>query len=154
MTQGHSRAVAQGTWDIVRNILVGGEIPRWMKEMLFVAISKDRQCQYCTAAHMACCRMLGVNLEMLDQLVDDVGNLSDPKLRDMILFGLKCSRDPQGLSDQDYKSLRDHGLKQSEIVELIGMSALAVYANIMADATAMEPDKMFQPKGRAVQTVS
>ena len=41
------------------------------------------------------------------------------------------------------ETLRRHGLKQSEIVEIIGMSALAVYANIIADATAMEPDEMF-----------
>jgi len=36
-----------------------------------------------------------------------------------------------------------HGLKQSEIVEIIAMSALAVYANIIADATAMDDDEMF-----------
>jgi hypothetical protein len=29
------------------------------------------------------------------------------------------------------------------LVELIAMSALAVYANIIADATAMEADEMF-----------
>ena len=28
MTQGHSLTVARGTWDLVRNILVSGEIPR------------------------------------------------------------------------------------------------------------------------------
>ena len=38
---------------------------------------------------------------------------------------------------------RLHGLKQSEIVELIAMSAFADYANIIADATAMDPDEMF-----------
>jgi hypothetical protein len=36
-----------------------------------------------------------------------------------------------------------HGLSQSEIMEIIGMSALAVYANIIADATAMTEDEMF-----------
>ena len=55
MTQGHSPTVARGTWDVVRNVLVLGEIPRWVKEMVFVAISKDRNCSYCTAAHIACC---------------------------------------------------------------------------------------------------
>jgi hypothetical protein len=29
-------------------------------------------------------------------------------------------------------------------MELIAMSAFAVYANIIADATAMEPDEMFE----------
>ena len=40
MTQGHSPTVARGTWELVRNVLVSGEIARWMKEMMFVAISK------------------------------------------------------------------------------------------------------------------
>jgi uncharacterized peroxidase-related enzyme len=147
MTQGHSPTVARGTWEVVRNVLVSGQIPRWTKEMMFVAISKDRACKYCTAADIACCRMLGVKPETLNQLVNDVSKLEDPKLRDMILFALKCSRNPQSLTDDDYKKLRRHGLKKSEIVEIIAMSAFAVYANIIADATAMEPDKMFKSIG-------
>jgi len=143
MTQGHSPTVARGTWDVVRNVLVTGQIPRWTKEMIFVAISKDRGCRYCTAAHIACCRMLGVTPGLLEDLVRDVNGMTDPKLRDMILFALKCSRNPQALIEQDYEYLRHHGLKQSEIVEIIAMSALAVYANIIADATGMEDDEMF-----------
>ena len=132
MTQGHSLVVARGTWDVVRNVLVSGEIPRWTKEMMFVAISKDRACRYCEAAHIACCRMLGVKPETLNQLVGDVNKLDDPKLRAMILFALKSSRDPQSLTDEDYETLRRHGLKQSEIVEIIGMSALAVTVVMVA----------------------
>ena len=143
MTQGHSPSVARGTWDLVRNVLVMGKIPRWTKEMMFVAISKDRGCRYCTAAHIACCRMLGVDPELLEGLVHDVNAISDPKLRDLILFSLKCSRDPQSMEASDYQQLRQHGLSRSEIVEVVAMSALAVYANIIADATAMEADAMF-----------
>lgn len=142
-TQGHSATVARGTWEAVRNILVSGKIPRWTKEMMFVAISKDRGCQYCTAAHVACCRMLGVNPETLIDLVEDVNRLTDLRLREMILFAVKCSRDPQDLNAEDYEKLHRYGLPQSEIVEIIGMAAFAVYANIIADATAMEPDEMF-----------
>ncbi len=140
MTLGHSSVVARGTWELVRNVVVSGEIPRWTKEIILFAISKDRACRYCTSAHVACCRMLGVKPEILDQLVEDLSKLDDLKLRDMISFALKCSRDPQSLTDADYEILRQHGLNQSEIVEIIGMSAFAVYANIIADATAMEPD--------------
>jgi alkylhydroperoxidase family enzyme len=101
--------------------------------MLFAAISKDRNCHYCAAAHIACCRMLGVKQSLLDDLVRDVNSISVPEVRDMILFGLKCSRDPQQLSEADYEKLRQHKLSQSEILELIAMSGLAVYANILAD---------------------
>lgn len=150
MTQGHSPTVARGTWELVRNVLVRGEIPRWTKEMIFVAISKDRDCRYCEAAHVACCRMLGVKPKTLEQLVENIDGIVDPKLRDMIQFAVKCSRDPQSLIDADYESLRQYNLKQSEIMELIAMSAFAVYANIIADATAMEPDAMFDCETSAV----
>jgi len=149
MTQGHSANVTRGTWEVVRNVLVTGEIPRWTKEVVFVAISKDRQCQYCAAAHLACCRMLGVRLEILDELVTDVTKLSDTKLREMVLFALKCSRNPRSLVDRDFAGLYGLGLSQSEVIELIAMSAFAVYANIIADATAMDADEMFGSIGQS-----
>ena len=143
MTQGHSSTVARGTWELVRNVLVSGKLPRWTKEMMFVAISKDRQCRYCTAAHIACCRMLGVTPAALAALENNINSLSDPKLRDIIVFAVKCARDPQSLTEQDYAQLRNHGLNESERMEIVAMSALAVYANIIADATAMDQDEMF-----------
>lgn len=141
MTQGHSCHVSRGTWELVKNVLVSGEIERWKKEIIFVAISHERNCRYCLAAHVACCRMLGVDIE---QFVGNWQAMPDPVLRDMILFAMKTARDPQGLTNGDYDVLRAHGLSQSQIMELISMAALAVYANIIADATAMEPDAMFQ----------
>jgi AhpD family alkylhydroperoxidase len=142
-TQGHSHTAARGTWELVRNVLLNGEIPRWKKEMIFVAISRDRQCHYCEAAHVACCRMLG-GRSRHDRTAGARRN-DDPRsgaARHGAL-SLKCSRDPQSLETADYELLTRHGLNHSEIVELVAMSGLAVYANIMADATAMEPDKIF-----------
>ena len=87
--------------------------------------------------------MLGVKPELLESLVRNIDNIPDQKLRDMVKFALKCSRDPQSVTESDYESLREHGLNQSEIMEIVAMSAFAVYANIIADATAMESDQMF-----------
>ena len=143
MTQSHSSTVVRGTWETVMNVLFTGDIPRWQKEMMFVAISKDRNCRYCTAVHIACCRMLGVKSNLIECLLRNLDNLSDPKLHAMITFALKCSRDPQTVTKDDHVALRQRGLTQSEIMEVVAMSAFAVYANIFADATAMEPDQMF-----------
>src|SRR6188474_2363147 len=118
-TQGHSATVVRGTWEAVKGTLVTGLLLRWQKEMMFVAISKDRACRYCAAAHIACCRMLGVEPGLLEGLVRDVGSVADPKLRDMLLFAVKCSREPQSLAGQDFDQLRQHGLKDSEIMEVI-----------------------------------
>jgi uncharacterized peroxidase-related enzyme len=142
-TQGHSIAAARGTWGLVQNVLVGGVLPRTLKEMMFVAISQARNCRYCIAAHMACCRMLGIEPAALEQLASKVTDMAPPKARDIIVFGLKCARDPQSLTDEDFDGLRLHGLAQSEIMEVISMAALAVYANTIADATGMPADEMF-----------
>ncbi len=141
--QGHSLAAARGSWGLVQNTLVGGSLPRTLKEMLFVAISADRKCRYCEAAHLACCRMLGVDADMLATLSEGVDGISPAKARDILKFGLKCSRDPQSLVKADFDALRGHGLRESELVELISMAGLAVYANIVADATAVPADDMF-----------
>ena len=125
---------------MVRQVLVQGEIPRWQKELMFVAISKDRNCGYCSAAHLACCRMLGVSAE---NMVTDTSRIPDPKLREMLSFARKCARDPQSITAEDHDRLSQCGLPRSQVIELISMSGLAVYANIMADATAMEADEMF-----------
>ena len=144
MTQGHSPTAARGTWDLVRSVLVDGELPRWTKEIMFVAISAERGCRYCKAAHIACCRMLKVDPEWIDLAASNVALIPDPKLRDMVLFALKCARAPQSLTQADYEVLRKYGLREHEIVEIICMAGLAVYANILADATGMEEDPMFE----------
>ena len=110
---------------------------------MFVAISYQRNCGYCTAAHIACCRMLKVDPEWIELAARSADAIPDPKVRDMILFARKSARDPQSLTSDDYTALREHGLKDSEILEIISMAALAVYANIIADATQMEPDAIF-----------
>jgi uncharacterized peroxidase-related enzyme len=142
--QGHSTVVAGATSAIVRSVLAGGEIPLSLKEMLLVAISHQRQCKYCEAAHLACCQMLGVDSQLLDALVNRIEEVSPPKARRILEFGLKCARDPQSLGPSDFEALAAEGLSQSEILETISMSALAVYLNIVADATGVIPDEMFK----------
>ena len=143
MTQGHSQTVVRGTWDLVRSVLVVGDLPRWMKDMMFVAISYDRECEYCLAAHLACCRMLKVDPEWIELAARNADAIPDPKVRDIIAFARKSARDPQSLTTDDFAVLRAHGLTDAEILEIISMAALAVYANIMADATRMEADAIF-----------
>ena len=144
LTQGHAPRVARGSWEAVRNILVEGEIARWIKELMFVAISVDRHCAYCSAAHIACCHMLNVNPEWIEAAAQgDLSAIPDLKLRDMLRFAVKAARNPQSLAPQDFSRLRTYGLRAPEIMEVIGMAAFAVYANIIADATAMDADPLF-----------
>jgi uncharacterized peroxidase-related enzyme len=142
--QGHSEAAVRGIWELLKSVLLGGQLPRWKKELIIVAISRDRNCQYCIAAHTACCTMLGVGAE---SMVRDVNRIPEPALRATILFAIKAAGNPQSLTEDDFDSLRKHGMSQSEIVEVISVTGLAVYLNIIADATGVEADEMIKSKG-------
>lgn len=140
---GHSFAATSGTWGLLQGTLLTGNLPRALKEMLIAAVSHDRKCMYCEAAHLACCRTLGIDTATLQKLVEDVEGLTPEKVRDIILFAVKCARDPQSMTAEDYASLRSHGLQDEDIMELISLVGLAVYLNIVADATGVTPDDMF-----------
>lgn len=47
------------------------------------------------------------------------------------------------MEPEDFQRLRQLGMRESAIVELVAMAGLAVYANILADAMRMEADAMF-----------
>lgn len=141
--QGASTAVVRGTWALVKNILVDGLLPRSLKEMAFVAISKDRNCQYCEAAHLACCRMLGIDIKTLETLVTNIDDVSPVAVREVLRFSIKCSRSPQMINNEDFNALKNVGFSAAEITEIVAMSALAVYANTIADALGIEADQMF-----------
>jgi AhpD family alkylhydroperoxidase len=69
---------------------------------MFVAISVERHCMYCAAAHVACCRMLEVNPDWVAAAEqNNLERISDPKLRTMIAFAVKCARSPQTLRPAD-----------------------------------------------------
>ena len=140
---GHSPAAAKGTWGLLQGSMLNGNLPRALKEMLVAAVSHERKCMYCEAAHLACCRSLGVDTATLQALVEHVEELTPSKVRDIILFGVKCARDPQSMTREDYASLHSHGLNDEDIMELISVIGMAVYLNIVADATGVTPDDMF-----------
>ncbi|WP_225408995.1 carboxymuconolactone decarboxylase family protein [Stigmatella hybrida] len=141
---GHSYAAAAGTLEIVKHVLLQGVLPRTVKEMLFVAVSHARGCKYCEAAHLACCRSLGIDESTLDLLVSNVSDIMPVKTRRLLEFGVRCAMNPQALTEADYETLRGQGFSQAELVETVSMAGLAVYLNTMAEALKVPPDKMFE----------
>ena len=88
--------------------------------------------------------MLGVDARTIETVIQQLDREEPEATRAILSFGLKCARNPQSLEAGDFEALKRAGLTDTEIVEVISMSALAVYANILADATGVSDDGMFQ----------
>ena len=141
--QGIAPSVLAGTWGLLQHVLLEGELPRATKELIFLAVAMDRECEYCQEAHAACCRLLGIDDGTIRAVMDGLKGDLDEDIRNILLFAIKCSNAPQELNDEDCAMLREEGLDTAQILEVIATSSLAVYATTIADATMIDKDAMF-----------
>ncbi|WP_404307802.1 carboxymuconolactone decarboxylase family protein [Neorhodopirellula lusitana] len=141
--QATSPGMLAGTWGLIKNILLEGALPRATKELIFVAISVDRECKYCRDAHTACCRILGVEENTIQAVMEGLSEELPDHIRDVLQFAVKCSSGPHQLTDEDFATLRRHGFDDEQSLEVIATAAMAVYAITIADATMLDSDKLF-----------
>ena len=140
-TLANNPAILEGTWTVYRNVSTRGSMPEALKEMIFVAISAAKNCSYCEAAHLAFCRILKVDPETCDNLVNNLDAIRPERTREILLFSVKVGTNPQSLTDADYEALTRHKVTDSEIIEIVAMCAFATYAITIADALKLEKDK-------------
>lgn len=140
-TLANSPSVLQGTWNVYRDVSTRGLVDEALKEMIFVAISAAKSCAYCEAAHLAFCRILKVDAETCKNLIENIDTLQPERTREIVRFAVKVGVQPSSLTDDDYKLLTNYKVIEEEIIEIVAMSAFAVYAITVAEALKLEVDK-------------
>jgi uncharacterized peroxidase-related enzyme len=106
-------------WDFSRSFYQHTTLPKSLTSMILYTIAETSNCEYCSAANEMTCRTLGVDEETLSALVEDLGNVSPQRIGAIIEFALKASHDPQSLVAEDYDRVRDQGVTDEELVEII-----------------------------------
>ncbi|MBT3016714.1 MAG: carboxymuconolactone decarboxylase family protein [Candidatus Thiodiazotropha sp. (ex Clathrolucina costata)] len=86
-----------------------------------ILVSKANGCPYCTAAF---CTILNYGLKTEEGYVkalaeEGLDMVEDNRLRTMLDVALKANNDPKSVSDDDLNGLRDIGLSDKGIVQLI-----------------------------------
>ena len=117
-------------------------LPQPVISMLLYSISLARNCQYCGSFHRLTCRMVGVDEAMLAAVGNDIGSVTPERVQAIVNFALKAAMSSNDLTEADYDKLRDLGISDSEIVEIVALAALGVYLNIVGDALKIEVDDM------------
>ena len=137
--------VLSATWHAVKSILVNGKhVPRTVKEMIFVAVSDARKCEYCEAAHLAFCKLLGVDEQTREALLNSLDKLVPKRTQDVVKFATKVATNPISLGDKDYDIMKAHGISNAELMEIIAMASLAGFATTLADTLKVDIDEDFQ----------
>ena len=99
---------------------------------------------YCSSVHQLTCKTLGIEEETLEALSRDYELLTPKRIQEIVKFAVKCAQDPTNLAGADYDRVREQGISDEELMEIIALSALGVYLDILADAMKIEVDSVIK----------
>lgn len=133
--------ILAGTWSLTRNLMLQGELPPIVKQMIVVTISVRNNCNYCKCVHGHVLSALGVDEHIINSCI------SDPELKavqqphkTILEFALKVSATPAAITAADFQLLQDRGVNQQEILEIIALSAYCNFINTWADLSQITVD--------------
>jgi alkylhydroperoxidase family enzyme len=126
--------------EILKTMYQKATLPGPLVSIIGFVIATDADCEYCVIGNEIGCRVAGIDDATLDALIQDLDSVSPERLRAVVAFARKTAKSPQLLEVADYDALREHGISDEEIVEIVTMSAIAVFNDIMADGLKMAVD--------------
>lgn len=136
-------AFLAANWNKFRGVILQGKLPRTLKEMIGVAISQANDSEYALKVHLHGLSALGISEEVLRLLVADFASCPLPERQKAIIsFGLKAATQPHALTDADFSGLRQHGLDDAEIFEIVATANLFTGVNQYTDAINLEIDAL------------
>jgi uncharacterized peroxidase-related enzyme len=127
-------------WQIYSTYDRATTLPQSLKAMISYTIATRGNCTYCSASHELTCRTLGIDEDTLDFLIEDLDHVNPQRIRAIIEFTLKAAKHPQELVRGDYDKLREQGVTEEEIVELVLIAGFSVMSDVLADALQIEVD--------------
>ncbi|GGI78844.1 carboxymuconolactone decarboxylase family protein [Shewanella gelidii] len=135
--------LALSSWQMVKQNLCAGNLPRMVKELLFSFVAYKRRCQYCYIAHHALAIHHGFSEGHVKALFDDIESAEPPILGAVLKFA-DLATEPHFVDpDSAYKDMQALGLSQSETVEVLGMVSCALYMVNIADGLGLPVDERF-----------
>jgi uncharacterized peroxidase-related enzyme len=127
-------------WDFQRSFYQRTTLPRTLIAMILYTVAETGKCEYCSALNEMYCRTMGIDGQMLSALVKDLGNVSPERIRVIIAFALKAARHAQEMDAGDFDRLREQGVTDDEIMEILLVAAMSRYTNTLSDALQIDVD--------------
>jgi uncharacterized peroxidase-related enzyme len=144
-------------WNTLNNA-VRGNMERRRFELATIAAARALRSTYCMAAHSKFLRdICGDEPTMLAIAADPGGATLDAADRAVMDFATHVARDASTISAADVQRLRDHGLSDPEIVDVVLAVAARAFFTKVLDALGVQADVQlgatFDPEVRKQVTV-
>lgn len=136
----YNPTVLEVTWNALKYILIKGQLPRSLKELVFVAVSNEKNCSYCTDIHTAMCMLLNVNEGDIQKVLANATDLNPKRVKLALEFSKKMAIHPGTITEEDHQLLLGSGLIESQIFELMALVSLVNYSNTLAQGMMIDVD--------------
>ena len=140
-TLANSPNAVKGYWEAVKNILLKTSLPTSLAAMILFSIASASKCNYCGSIHKVTCRTVGIDEDTLSALDSNLDALSPRRVQTIVAFAKKCATDRLNLVDEDYESVREQGVSDAEMVEIIALAALGNFLDTIADSLKLDLDE-------------
>src|SRR5271165_5326861 len=100
------------------------------RERIALAVAQVNGCDYCLSAHT----YLGLNLAKISPeeiALNRKGRSGDPKADAAVRFAAKVAQERGHVTDADIAAVRDAGFNDSQIVEIIAVTAENIFTNLL-----------------------
>ena len=133
----NSPAALQSMWAAF-GALGSGTLSAKLGEQIAVAVANRNACDYCLAAHTALGRKAGVSGEAL--AAAQAGESADPRTAAVLRFVLQLVNERGQVDVADVQALRDQGVNDEQIVEIVAHVALNLFTNYVNVALGVPVD--------------
>lgn len=133
----NSPAVLQG-YAQFSGALGAGKLSGKIREQIALLAGEVNSCTYCLSAHSALGKMAGLNGDDINAARH--GRANDSRTQAALTFAKKLLESRGAASEADVRAVRDAGLSDAEIAEVIGAVALNVFTNYFNHALDVDVD--------------
>jgi uncharacterized peroxidase-related enzyme len=113
--------------------VTSGELETSLVEQVALLTSGINQCEYCVAVHVHVGQQAGLSR---DELIDNLqGEASNPKAQAVLNFTRAVVNNRGKVDEPTVKALRDHGLSDKAIIEIVGVIGLYTFLNYVKHLT-------------------
>lgn len=128
-----------GTPDVLESVLLfnssitSGKLSAKDVEQIALTASSVNQCNYCVSTHIA----VGTQLKISEtELMNNIQAISDnPRTSAILLFTKEATLNRGKVSDETVNSLREFGIDNSTIIEILGVIGLYSFLNYLNHLT-------------------